>query len=43
MRDQNETPAKWKTAVIAAIALLVVAGLFVVMFNLPVVTGEVPQ
>lgn len=32
----------WKALLIGAIALLVIAGMFVVVFNLPVVTGYVP-
>jgi hypothetical protein len=33
----------WKTLIIAAMTLLAVAGMFVVLFNLPVVTGVVPN
>jgi hypothetical protein len=35
--------ARWKSAVLMVIALLVLIGLFVVLFNLPIVTGDVPQ
>lgn len=41
---QGETkPAMWKSVIITAIALLVLIGFFVVFFNLPLVTGDVPQ
>jgi TRAP-type mannitol/chloroaromatic compound transport system permease small subunit len=43
MRTHEPKPALWKSVIIAGIALLVLAGLFAVFFNLPVVTGEVPQ
>lgn len=43
MRTHEPKPALWKSVIIAATVLLVVAGLFVVLFNLPVVTGEVPR
>ncbi len=36
-------PAYWKSAIIAGIVLLAIGGLLIVMFNLPVVTGSVPQ
>lgn len=36
-------PALWKTLIIGAVALLVVVGLIVVMFNLPIVTGDAPH
>ena len=35
--------ARWKSLIIAATAVLVVAGMTDVLFNLPVVTGDVPQ
>jgi len=43
MLDQEKAPARWKSLVIAAIALLVIAGWFVVIFTLPIVTGSVEQ
>lgn len=41
--DSAPQPALWKSLIIAALVLLVAAGLFDVFFNLPVVTGDVPQ
>lgn len=35
--------AYWKSLVIAAVMLLVLVGLVDVLFNLPIVTGSVPQ
>ncbi len=42
MTDSDSPAPLWKTVLIAGVALLVVTGLFVVLFNLPVVTGFVP-
>jgi len=43
MHTQEPKGAMWKSAIIAAVALLVVAAMFVVLLNLPIVTGNVPQ
>jgi TRAP-type mannitol/chloroaromatic compound transport system permease small subunit len=43
MDTHRPKPALWKSVIIAGVVLLVVAGLFDVLFNLPVVTGNVPQ
>jgi len=40
MHMQEPKPALWKSAIIAAIALLVLAGFVVVVSTLPVTTGE---
>jgi len=42
MSTHQPKPALWKSVIIAAMVMLVAAGLFVVWFNLPVVTGVVP-
>ena len=39
----NSRPTLWKTLIIAAFVLLVMIGVIVVMFNLPIVTGDAPQ
>ncbi len=36
-------PAVWKSLIIAAVVLLVITSLVVVVFNLPIVTGDAPQ
>ena len=41
--DPESRPSLWKSLIIAAIVLLVITGLAVVMFNLPIVTGDVPK
>lgn len=43
MIERAPRPAAWKSIIIAAVALLVLVGFFVVFFNLPMVTGDVPQ
>ena len=43
MQAQPLRPARWKSAIIAAVAMLVAVGLIVVFFNLPIVTGDAPQ
>lgn len=37
------TEARWKSAIIAAAALLMVAGMIVALTNLPVISGVVPN
>lgn len=43
MQPQSTEPARWKSLIIGAVALLVAVALFVVLFNLPIVTGDAPQ
>lgn len=43
MNERTPKPALWKSAIIAATVLLVIVGLIDVLFNLPIVTGDVPQ
>lgn len=43
MDADEPSPALWKSVTIAALVVLVAAALFVLLFNLPVVTGEVPR
>jgi hypothetical protein len=40
---RSARPAYWKSVLIAAVVLLVLAGMIVVPFNLPVITGNVPR
>lgn len=41
--EPDPSPASWKSAIIAATVLLVIISLAVVMYNLPIVTGDAPQ
>jgi len=43
MHTQEPKGAMWKSVIISAVALLVLAAMIVVLFNLPIVTGNVPQ
>ena len=44
MSPQHEPkPALWKSLIIGAMVLLVITGWVVVLFNLPIVTGDAPQ
>lgn len=43
MSDRLVHGARWKSLIICALVLLVVIAMFVVFFNLPVVTGDAPQ
>ncbi len=43
MNDPMPKPALWKSAIIAATVILVIVGMIDVLFNLPIVTGDVPQ
>lgn len=42
-RGFRMTEARWKSAIIAAAALLMVAGMIVALTNLPVISGVVPN
>ena len=43
LRGAGAMSLKWKSAVIAAVALLAVSGIVVALINLPVISGVVPR